>query len=277
MKDILSSREIQLEEKKILDDIVFFLNENNIRYTLCGGTLIGAIRHKGFIPWDDDIDIAIPRPDYEKLQSIIKNNSKIGENLYFHSYELKNLNMPFTKVYNHDIEIYDWRFKDKYEKYLWIDIFPIDGLPNSDEETKELFKKRDIWKKILLYRKMSLKYIFLNKKKIINNIIKLFINLIYNILPERLITSKIIKLNKNNYNDSKYAGVYSWGYGPREKMEKEVFEEYIDVEFEGSIYKSIKDYNTYLSKIYGDYMTLPPEEKRVTHSFKAWRVDKDEK
>ncbi len=276
MNKFFSTREIQLEEKKILDEVVKFLDKNKIKYILCGGTLLGAIRHKGFIPWDDDIDIAIPRPDYNKLQNIIKQNNRLGDNLYFHSYELKNLNMPFTKVYNHEIGIYDWRYSDKYEKYLWIDIFPIDGLPSEDKENILLFKKRDKLKKIMMYRKMSMKYIFINRKKIFNNIIKFIIKIIYNILPERLITSKIIELNNNNYDNSNYAGVYVWGYGPRERMEKSIFEEYIDVSFEGTKYKSIKDYDKYLTNIYGDYMKLPPIDERITHNIEAWRIDDEE-
>lgn len=273
---ILNTREIQLEEKKVLDEVVKFLDKNRINYFLCGGTLLGAIRHKGFIPWDDDIDIAIPRPDYNKLQSLIKNNNRLNNNLYFHSYELGNLNMPFTKVYNHDIVIFDWRYNDKYEKYLWIDIFPVDGLPNTEKETIKLFKRRDFWKKIMMYRKMSFKYLF-KSKNLLKNTIKFLLKIIFFLLPERLISSIIIKNNKNKYEESIYIGDYSWGYGPQERMKKRIFEEYIDVEFEGSKYKGLKNYDYYLTKIYGDYMTLPPKDKRITHNFKAWRVDKNEK
>lgn len=276
LKTKLKHNEIQLEEKRILDEVVNFLNKNRIKYCLFGGTLLGAIRHQGFIPWDDDIDIAIPRPDYDKLQNIIKNNNKLGNNLYFHSYELKNLNMPFTKVYNYNIEIFDWRYKDKYEKYLWIDIFPIDGLPSDEKENILLFKKRDRLKKIMMYRKMSIKYMFINKEKVLKNIIKFIIKIIYSILPERLITSKIIELNKNNYEDCEYAGNLVWGYGVKERMDKKIFEEYIDVEFEGSTFKGLANYDKYLTNIYGDYMTLPPVDKRITHNFEAWRID-DEK
>ena len=276
MHKFLNTKEIQYEEKKILDEVVNFLNKNKINYFLCGGSLLGAIRHKGFIPWDDDIDIAIPRPDYNKLQELIKKNNILSESLYFHSYELGNLNMPFTKVYNHSIEIYDWRYTDKYEKYLWVDIFPVDGMPDTDDETIKLFKKRDFWKKILSYRKMSLKCIFMNKN-VFTNILKYLLKIIFLILPEKFLPKKIINLNKCNYVDSSYTGVYTWGYGPRERMKKEIFEEYILVDFEGTKYNGLKNYDKYLTNVYGDYMKLPPKEKRITHSFKAWRVDENEK
>lgn len=277
MKETLSAREIQLEEKKILDQVVVFLEKNKLNYFLCGGTLLGAIRHKGFIPWDDDIDIAMPRPDYDKMQKLINNNNNIlGKRLYFHSIESKNLNMPFTKVYNHDIEIYDWRYKDKYEKYLWIDIFPIDGFPENDDECKKWFKKRNNYRKIMLYKKMSNEFIF-SKKGIIKKLIKFILKYFSKIFPENFLSKKIISLTKKySYETSKYTGCYVWGYGPQEKMKKEDYEKYIDVEFEGAKYKGIKEYDKYLTNLYKDYMQLPPEEKRVTHNFKAWRIE-DEK
>ena len=277
MEKYLNTREIQLEEKKILDHVVEFLDKNNIRYSLCGGTLLGAIRHKGFIPWDDDIDIFIPRPEYDKLQEMIKkDNSILGNNLYFHSVESNNSNMPFTKVYNHNIRAYDWRYNDKYEKYLWIDIFPIDGFPENNEECKKWFKNRNKTKKMFMYSKMTSKFMF-HKKEYLKNIAKIIIKFIAKILPKDYYAKKIISLGKKYpYETSKYAGCYVWGYGPQEKMKKEDYEKYIDVEFEGTKYKGLKEYDKYLTNLYKDYMQLPPEEKRVTHSFKAWRVE-DEK
>ena len=277
MEKYLNTREIQLEEKKILDHVVKFLDKNNINYSLCGGTLLGAIRHKGFIPWDDDIDILMTRPEYDKLQELIKkDNSILGNNLYFHSMELNNSNMPFTKVYNHNIRTYDWRYKDKYEKYLWIDIFPIDGFPESDKVCKNWFKKRNKIKKMYMYSKTTSKFLF-HKKEYLKNIAKIIIKFIATIFPKKNYAKKIISLGKKYpYETSKYTGCYVWGYGPQEKMKKEDYEKYIDVEFEGTKYKGLKEYDKYLTNLYKDYMQLPPEEKRVTHSFKAWRVE-DEK
>ena len=275
MKKFLDIREIQLEEKKILDIVVDFLDKNNIDYFLYAGTLLGAVRHKGFIPWDDDIDIGMTRKNYDKLQKIIKDNNKLNDNVFFHSYEAKNLNMPFTKVYNHKIEIFDWRYNDKYEKYLWIDIFPIDSLPD-EQTTIEIFKKRDFWKKIMMYRKMSFKYLLANKTPF-KNITKLLLKLIFNILPEKIITKKILGINKYRYNNTGYSGDFVWGYGPKERMKNNIYEEYINIEFEGSYYKGLKKYHEFLTNIYGDYMKLPPKKNRITHSFKAWRVDENEK
>ena len=277
MERYLNIREIQLEEKNILDHVVRFLDKNNINYSLCGGTLLGAIRHKGFIPWDDDIDILMTRPEYDKLQEIIKkDNSILGNNLYFHSVESNNSNMPFTKVYNHNIRAFDWRYKDKYEKYLWIDIFPIDGFPESDDECKKWFKKRNNIKRMFLYNKMNIKFLF-SKKGFIKTIVRLSIKIASLFFKDNYYAKKIISLGKKYpYETSKYTGCYVWGYGPQEKMKKEDYEKYIDVEFEGTKYKGLKEYDKYLTNLYKDYMQLPPEEKRVTHSFKAWRVE-DEK
>lgn len=276
MKNEFTVREIQLEEKKILDSVVKFLDENNLKYSLAGGTFLGAVRHKGFIPWDDDIDIFLPRPDYDRLQKLLKKGSVLDDHLYFHSLELKNLNMPFTKVYNHDIFINDWRYNDKYEKYLWIDIFPLDGLPEDDTECEKIYRKKKFYNKFLMHRKTSNKAIF-NDKRIIKNLIKLLIKWILLLIPESFWAKRIVKLTKkNDYAKSKYVGNIVWGLGPKERTLKAETEDLTKIEFEGDLYNSFSDYDKYLTSIYGDYMSLPPVEKRVTHNFVAWR-NKNEK
>lgn len=276
MRKYLNAREIQLAEKDMLDAVVKILDENNLEYSLFGGTLIGAIRHKGFIPWDDDIDIVMPRKDYDRLQEIILKNKNILEgNLHFHSQELKNLNFPFTKVYNYDILTHDWRYNDKYEKYLWIDIFPLDGLPEDDTKCEKMFKKELIYRKLLSCRKSNLKFLFHNKKQLPFNILKFFLKIFLNIIPSKVILNGYARqIKKYPYDECSYVGCFTFGYGPCERIKKESLG-YIDVEFEGSIYKGFKNYDEYLTNVYGDYMQLPPEDKRASHNIEAW-MDNDE-
>ena len=95
----LTIEEIHVEETKMLKKFIEFCEKNNLTYYICGGTLLGAIRHKGFIPWDDDIDVMMPRKEFEKLEKIL-NKKRISENLEFISYDNGNMNYPFGKIMN---------------------------------------------------------------------------------------------------------------------------------------------------------------------------------
>ena len=273
----LSTREIQLEEKKILDLVVKFLDDHHLKCFLAGGTMLGAIRHHGFIPWDDDIDILMTRPDYDKLQEIIKRGNQIpNSDLYFHSIGLHNSTFPFTKVYKRSIEVYDRKYDDKYEKYLWIDIFPIDGLPKNDAECYKLYKRKKRYERLMKYRKINNEYL-LQHNGILKRYIRLMIKNILKLFSDEYFAKKIISLTKKYpYNQSDYVGCLVWGYGPQERMTKEDAEDYIEVTFEGSKYLGFKNFDQYLSNLYGDYMKLPPEEKRVTHNIDVWRIENEE-
>lgn len=255
----------------MLDAIAEWCDIHNMDYYLSGGTLLGAIRHKGFIPWDDDIDINIARPDLEKMLSVSK--GKIGNYML-----TKGGEDPFSpacqtyRLYHPDIIIENFQeSKNVSPLYhpLFIDICPIDGFPAEEKETKWFCRKQIILRKMLgvswhpfLMRK-SLKYAILNM---------LFF------LPAKIVGyQKWVKMfqkhsQKYKFEESTYIGVTSIiHYLPREKMLKEDYTPTVEVEFEGKKYKAPKNYDFYLKSLYGDYMKLPPKEKQKSdHVFRVY-------
>lgn len=268
----LSLTEIQMEEKNILEETIKFLNKNNIKYSVCGGTMLGAVRHKGFIPWDDDIDIFIPRDDYQKLISLLEKNS-----CKLHSYRaisvlLKNSYCPFIKIVNEKILTNNERMASSKQLPLWIDIFPIDGMPENEYDTKKLYAKIAKYRNLYMLKGYNYKYV-LKSTTAIKVMPKLILKAILQLIPHRLISRKMDTIAKTfSYSTATYVGGVLWGYGPQERLlKKDVL--WKDFDFEDLKVKGLANYDTYLSNIYGDYMTLPPEEKRATHEFKAWRKD----
>lgn len=269
MDDFTMTKRISLEELRkiqlnILDKIHEFCKENNIRYSLGGGTLLGAIRHKGYIPWDDDIDIMLPRPDYEKfIQGFVNQYSNLC---------IQTLNnddtsfFPFAKVYdNRTILIEDYACNG-----IYVDIFPVDGLPPESELKQYIEKQNQITKNIFKTTKF---FKFKKGNKVYLYIKYLIKKLIY---PSR--EKSITILNElhfsHSFDHSLYAGAIVGRYAQKEHMEKSVFLDYIEVPFENRTFMAIKQYDAYLTKHYGDYMKLPPKEKQVSwHNFDAWWKD----
>ncbi len=269
MKEISSDelKEIQLQ---ILKSVTDFCVENNIRYFLCGGTLLGAVRHQGYIPWDDDIDLMMPRPDYERLKKIFSIN---GFSLIDYNTKGQNYNLPFVKIQKDGTVLKEQAATD-LEMGINIDIFPIDGFPATDKELKRHLKilnkliKRIIYKN-LNYSKQSHPVWW---KSIISNTlyqIKKFFSKFYS---NRKISKRINKIaSKFSFETEDRSGIAVWGYGIKEVCPTAVFKEATEVIFEDRKYKSPKDFKTYLTHVYGDYMNLPPEKERVPqHNIKAF-------
>lgn len=134
MREYLSDKQIKSELTALLQVVHEFLVEHNIKYTITAGTLLGAVRHKGFIPWDDDIDIALTREQYDKLVRLLREqHNSVNECVYAEGFELGNDDIPYIKIVNKNIFVEDHtasidrnEFK---EDFLWVDIFCWDNVP----------------------------------------------------------------------------------------------------------------------------------------------------
>ena len=265
-KENLSFREIQLEETKMLKATIEFFEQNNLNYYISAGTLLGAVRHQGFIPWDDDIDIAMTRPEYNKLIKILKeHNLKISDNLEGSGFELGNSEMPFIKILNKNIRVEQ---SEQWEEYLWIDIFPLDGYPNNNES---YYKKTKYLRKVFDLIRTDKNNIGLMTKNPIKRFIKRICIFCLKIWKYENFLKFYMKFcTKYDYDNCEYVHDNVFGDTPTliDKKELETGE-YI---FEGLKVHGFKDYDTILTRLYGNYMELPPEEKRQNHSFKAWRI-----
>ena len=249
--------DLKKTELDILKKFIFVCDKLNINYYLYGGTLIGAVRHQGFIPWDDDIDVCMFREDYNKF---IKEGQKYLDKKYFiQTYETdKGYLNNFAKIRNSNTTFIESSVKDiEMNHGIYIDIFPIDKL-----------YKYNVLKEKLIHYKLY-KHYYLEKGRFIQKIFVRFANLLYNRKTKIQLCKMLdnIYTKKNNFVTKKvinYSG--AWGI-KRESHLIEDFSKAIDLKFEDIYVKAPIGYKRILTDTYGDYMKLPPEEKRVGHHY----------
>ena len=255
-------KKIQLE---ILDVVSAFCEEHNITYWINCGTLIGAVRHKGYIPWDDDIDLGMLRPDYDRF---IAEFNKVGGRYRAVCYENNpDFYMPFIKVMDTNTLLYEPDERG-IKLHINIDIFIYDNAPDDGKIVNDMFRRRDIFYVLNIARQAR---IFQRPKgNIIRRLCVYALRSAVRVFPQNYFVRKIIKNSRRCINtDTKRIGDFIGN--SRMTCDKRVFRSFIDGEFEGKHYKIPAGYDEYLRSLYGDYMQLPPPEKRVsTHRFKAY-------
>ncbi len=264
-EDLKRLRKLQLIELEILLEVDRVCKKNKINYFLSEGTLLGAIRHHGFIPWEDDVDIMMFREDYEKFCKIAGKELK-KDFILQNSNTLKKYWVIASKVrLTRETDFHQENLKEigvTNDVGPYIDIFPLDYLPvKSSRKTYIIWKKirayrRLLWHKTRFSRKKSLKIKFLK-------IFSLFVSI-------EFCHNRIYYLmTKFNSDSRKYAVNYASYYSvDKQTIPIEKYAETMYVDFEGHKFPVPKQYDYILTNIYGDYMKLPPKEKRVNgHTF----------
>ena len=240
-------QKIELETLLAFDRIC---RDNHLVYSLAGGTLLGAVRHQGFIPWDDDIDVAMPRHDYEKLISIVGKDNPVFDLL--DSSISPNYYLPFMKLINKktDYSILDNNYG------VFIDVFPIDGLGNEYEKAISHGKKI-IW----LRNKILISW---GRVKGSRDIKSKMVQLIINMIGPKILSKVLLRLlRKYSFSNSLWVGSIAGGMrNLNEIFDKRVYRTIIELPFEGYKMCCIKEFDEYLTGMFGDYMKLPPEERR---------------
>jgi lipopolysaccharide cholinephosphotransferase len=271
MKTKLSITEIKNIELSILIEFDKYCLNNDLTYFLCGGTLLGCIRHKGFIPWDDDIDVFMPRSDYEKFYELTLNNP-IKENLLTSTYrKCKNIiPYPFMKIIDTKTEVIEQGKNTKRNNGIWIDILPLDVLPKDDRTNEIVYSRMRVLRKKLFF---ALTDITLDNSK---NIFTFFYKKFKQVIAKKNIFSICkrmdVKAQAFRNLDTGFVGCLLWGlYGNGERCDKNVFN-IAKGSFEGEEFNIPSGWDVYLKGIYGNYMELPPIEKRTSHSIVAYKI-----
>ena len=263
----LSLKDIQDAEYALMCNLVDFLESHNLTYLLCGGTMLGAIRHNGFIPWDDDVDLFMPRDDYEKLKELVRTKQ------YKHEYYVLKMpgddryGYPFIKMQDTRIKLEEEFHSEDFEAFLFIDIFPLDHLPENEKLQKALF----LWNRV-------------QRAAVVTKLIKTGLN---RSKAEQVIAKALYKIWGGYQNVNKKIDEFGkqtdakhknspilrnlvWGDAVKQYLKADELYPLKKHPFEDREFNIPNKYEPYLQRCYGDYMTPPPESERARHFFKAY-------
>lgn len=257
-----NSEEIKRKLTEMFSWFHNFCINNNLRYYAIGGTMLGAVRHKGFIPWDDDIDVGMPRSDYKRLEQLLNGESHERYILETPNTSANDYFYAFSKLYDSTTTLIE-NTKVHIKRGIYLDIFPLDGLADTEEECVENYKVISRTSNLLLARVAGIR----KGRSLYKNIAVICARLIPSFLMsnKRLLQAVVDCCCVRDFDKCKWGGnlVGAWGF--KEIMQVDLFGKPKLYTFEGLTVYGVSEADAYLRCLYGDWQQLPPAEKQVTH------------
>ncbi len=266
-------RRIQLKELEILKVFQEICKRHNLRYFAIGGTCLGAVRHKGFIPWDDDVDVAMPYEDYEKFLEVADSELPEGYETFTPFNQKGDLHEYLSKIHNINTALIEAPcLKDKSAYRYWgiyIDIFMVHGMPTSKKEFRRLSRAVSFYGKLSRRLRMPM-----SDEQSLKGLVKYMLSFLLQHLglPYDYFTQKSYNLIKNYPLGCSDKIIFPWRKSKRDKngwytniFPYRDFRNTVELPFEDTTITIPAGYDDYLRIEFGDYMTLPPEEKRNNH------------
>lgn len=242
-----------------------FCVRNNIRYYVIDGTMLGAARHQGFIPWDDDIDVGVPRQDYERLAELLNKNPDKRYVFETPHSEADEFIYTYSKLYDKSTTLIEHAKKD-IVRGVFLDVFPLDGIGNTIEEAQKNFKKVDQLFSLYMSRVVAIR----SGRKFYKNLAVRLTQMI----PNFIINDKKLQLSvdsackEHDFDEYKFVGNLLGTWRFRDVIEKSIMGNPTLYKFENITVFGVENYDQYLTHLYGDWRKFPPKEKQVSqHEF----------
>lgn len=269
-----NNSELRKLQMTILDIIKLFADiceKHHLRYFMVGGTMLGAARHKGFIPWDDDVDMGMPRPDYEKFLSIVK--EELPEGYAFRNYKSDaEYKRYFSRIVDKNVEIYNNSNTKEIVENAWLDIFPYDGMPAGKLQQKIHFWHMTGWR-LLYHMSCFEELVNLNRpgrpkyqQAIINFLHKTKVG--HNLNTKKLMHRIEKGLCKYDYDSADTVVSFFGAYMEREIIDKRILGKLAYYPFEDTQFLGAEHYSEFLSHYYGDWETPPSDAQKDKHSIR---------
>lgn len=255
----ISLKDIKLLLLEMLDEIDAFCAKENIEYYLVGGSMLGAVRHNGFIPWDDDVDIGMPRADYERFVTTFI--SKTGVTKVVDYRNTRKYAWPFAKAIHTKTRLIETGC-EQCEIGVYIDIFPLDAIEGTYEAVCKTMNRVKLYKNALTLKHLK----FEKRRSFWKNMAILSAKVLY-LVPDAFFIKTVndIASKKNTTSNYNYVCNFMGAWGKKEIITADCFAAVVKYRFEEREYCILREYDKYLSALYGDYMTPPPVEKQVSH------------